>query len=1019
MAEDEPQVDGEPLEDDSPRQEPEKKISGKKAGGLIAVFAVGGPLALLLAGFLVLMLAISVIIVGMGTSAENSARNLGPGTIGTGNCSVSKGGNYQQFQAGADQKEVVEHIVGVAKTLDLPEEAQIIAVMTAMQESSLKKYANSTVPVSLEIDHDAVGSDHDSVGFYQQRVYGGWGPLPDQGSKENVEYLMDLTYGTVAFFGGDESGSDNKGLRDVEGWEDMPLGKAAQTVQVSAYPDAYDQWEGAATAMVRDAQSADPVPLGDWEGRNGEKASATTGGSGSNGNRGRNRNNSSSTSSAPDTSTRDNDTGGGDLRKVGTDAVSKAEGDGVQMAVVTTPLAGGGTGTRAGATNTAMPSASVIKLAVALAAAKRVGDGDLTLDQVTPHLNPMISVSSNEDTNALVQLVGGNGYVNATIRGMGVQGVNLGRALGVDPPTPDPNTATADGVNKMLELIYNGTKGQGPVDKATADATMAAMRAQSVNTKWGAAGVPAGNLAHKTGELLGASHDVGYFIDGDKVLAVTTMTNNPTSSSQTAGNNAIIGYTKAAYQAWGGDAGGGDDTGGTGNDNAGNGGRGNDNSGDSGRDSSSGVGGGDLNTPIPAEVGSEQNLKPDAVRLARLIHSKWPDEIKTIGGWRANGGAAEDHPNGLALDVMIPDFQSSGGKALGTEINDFVKEHAEDLGVQYTIWQQTYWDPTQEYKMEDRGSLTENHYDHVHITVIGDAGKGDLGNLGGSGSKRGGDDCSGKQRRSAMGSGSARAVVEAALSQVDEGLPYSWGGGDKNGPTKGIRDGGPADACGDYNKVGFDCSGLMEYAYWQGAELEIGGYTGDQWTLTKDSQVGGADMAVEDMEPGDLLFFGTPPFHHIVMYIGDGEIVEAPASCQDLHVTDFYRGDLYAVTRPLDNTDGSSSSSGKDDEGSGSNGKDGEPRRVGSNPTSADIPHKAEWEKIAECESGGDWKINTGNGYYGGLQFSASTWASFGGHEYAPNAHEATKEQQMLVAEKTLAGQGWGAWTCAAKVGVS
>jgi len=71
------------------------------------------------------------------------------------------------------------------------------------------------------------------------------------------------------------------------------------------------------------------------------------------------------------------------------------------------------------------------------------------------------------------------------------------------------------------------------------------------------------------------------------------------------------------------------------------------------------------------------------------------------------------------------------------------------------------------------------------------------------------------------------------------------------------------------------------------------------------------------------------------------------------------------------------------------------------------------WEAVAECESSGNWSINTGNGYYGGLQFSQSTWNAFGGQDYASRADLATREEQIAVAEKTLAGQGWGAWACA------
>jgi resuscitation-promoting factor RpfA len=69
-----------------------------------------------------------------------------------------------------------------------------------------------------------------------------------------------------------------------------------------------------------------------------------------------------------------------------------------------------------------------------------------------------------------------------------------------------------------------------------------------------------------------------------------------------------------------------------------------------------------------------------------------------------------------------------------------------------------------------------------------------------------------------------------------------------------------------------------------------------------------------------------------------------------------------------------------------------------------------EWDRVASCESGGNWAINTGNGYQGGLQFSPGTWRSHGGSEYAPSAHLATKEEQIAVAERVLGSQGRGAW---------
>ncbi|BCK70761.1 transglycosylase [Streptomyces libani subsp. rufus] len=81
--------------------------------------------------------------------------------------------------------------------------------------------------------------------------------------------------------------------------------------------------------------------------------------------------------------------------------------------------------------------------------------------------------------------------------------------------------------------------------------------------------------------------------------------------------------------------------------------------------------------------------------------------------------------------------------------------------------------------------------------------------------------------------------------------------------------------------------------------------------------------------------------------------------------------------------------------------------------TSASAASVATWDKVAQCESGGNWSINTGNGYYGGLQFSNSSWAAAGGTKYAARADLASKAQQISAAEKLLAIQGPGAWSCA------
>jgi cell wall-associated NlpC family hydrolase len=117
-----------------------------------------------------------------------------------------------------------------------------------------------------------------------------------------------------------------------------------------------------------------------------------------------------------------------------------------------------------------------------------------------------------------------------------------------------------------------------------------------------------------------------------------------------------------------------------------------------------------------------------------------------------------------------------------------------------------------------------------------------------------------------------KLVLERALSQL--GVVYAWGGGDAQGPTKGIRDGGVADSFGDYDKTGFDCSGLMIYAF-AGAGKELAHYSGYQAEA-------GPRVPLAERRPGDLLFWaddaGAGPVHHVALYLGDDQMVEAPES---------------------------------------------------------------------------------------------------------------------------------------------
>ncbi|MFH5824721.1 M23 family metallopeptidase [Georgenia sp. AZ-5] len=134
----------------------------------------------------------------------------------------------------------------------------LVALMAALTESRLRMLANTTAyPDSAKFPHDGNGSDHDSLGLFQMRPAAGWGSTAD---------LMDPAYQAAAFFGG-PSGPNHgspRGLLDIPGWQQLPKGAAAQSVEVSAYPDRYAGFEPVAVAIL-DAltrTSAAPQPAG-------------------------------------------------------------------------------------------------------------------------------------------------------------------------------------------------------------------------------------------------------------------------------------------------------------------------------------------------------------------------------------------------------------------------------------------------------------------------------------------------------------------------------------------------------------------------------------------------------------------------------------------------------------------------------------------------------------------------------------------------------------------------------------
>lgn len=136
--------------------------------------------------------------------------------------------------AGLTQRQMdnAKVIVDVGTRMNIPRRGLIVAIATAMQESTLLNYANGGVPESRNYPHEAVGWDHDSVGLFQQRPSSGWG---------SVAQLMRPTYAAEAFY---------QALLTVPGWQEMSVAWAAQSVQVSAFPDAYAQHVTRATTIV-------------------------------------------------------------------------------------------------------------------------------------------------------------------------------------------------------------------------------------------------------------------------------------------------------------------------------------------------------------------------------------------------------------------------------------------------------------------------------------------------------------------------------------------------------------------------------------------------------------------------------------------------------------------------------------------------------------------------------------------------------------------------------------------------
>ncbi|WP_409494712.1 NlpC/P60 family protein [Amycolatopsis sp. cmx-11-12] len=127
-------------------------------------------------------------------------------------------------------------------------------------------------------------------------------------------------------------------------------------------------------------------------------------------------------------------------------------------------------------------------------------------------------------------------------------------------------------------------------------------------------------------------------------------------------------------------------------------------------------------------------------------------------------------------------------------------------------------------------------------------------------------------------SGAAKIVIDAAMSQL--GVPYAWGGGTAAGPSRGIRDGGVADRHGDYNKIGFDCSGLVLFAY---AKVGIALPHSSRAQFALGTRVP-KEAGLGALRPGDLVFYSPNLIHHVGIYIGDGRMINSPSSGERVRI---------------------------------------------------------------------------------------------------------------------------------------
>lgn len=204
--------------------------SSSNGGGAAARDAATSFLAMKLAIPAAALFIVFLLLIGiMGVSVNDAAANTSCGGIGQPSVEGPEGGEGEEYETIREEQEANAGVIDkVAAELGMPGRATHVALITALQESNL-----------VNIDY----GDRDSVGLFQQRPSQGWG---------SVKQIMDPTYSARMFFKGGANG-DPKGLEDIREWEEMPMGDAAQAVQKSGFPDAYEPHEARAEKIAEDA----------------------------------------------------------------------------------------------------------------------------------------------------------------------------------------------------------------------------------------------------------------------------------------------------------------------------------------------------------------------------------------------------------------------------------------------------------------------------------------------------------------------------------------------------------------------------------------------------------------------------------------------------------------------------------------------------------------------------------------------------------------------------------------------